>query len=122
MYLRLSKGRAGIDRQRRENQVRAKRLKWRIVAEFEDRNTTAFMHALAKKRVIRDDYLAMLDYLRGDQRPVPLGVLGWHADRIHRDVSEVQGFIRICAAGQHPVETAVSGGYDLTTAMGRKRL
>jgi site-specific DNA recombinase len=122
MYLRKSKGKAGIDRQRRENQVRAKRLKWRIVAEFEDRDTTAFMHALAEKRVIRDDYLAMLDYLQRDQRRVPLGVLAWHADRIHRDVGEVVKFRRICAQGQHPVETAVSGGYDLTTAMGRKRL
>jgi site-specific DNA recombinase len=122
IYLRKSQGKTGIPRQRRENEARAKRLRWRIVAEFEDTDTTAFMHALAEKRVVRDDYQALLTMLREDTRSEPLGVLAYSSDRLHRDTEEASRFIRICAKGKHPVETAVSGGFDLTTAAGRGRL
>jgi len=122
LYLRKSKGKTGIARQRRECEATARRLKWRIIAEFEDKDTTAFMHVLDEVRVLRKDYQEMLDTLRQDSRDTPLGVLAWSYDRTHRNSVEVDQFIRICAPGSHPYETAVAGGYDLTTAAGRKRL
>lgn len=122
LYLRKSKGKTGIPRQRRECEATARRLKWRIIAEFVDNDTTAFMHVLDEVRVFRKDYQAMLDTLRQDTTATPLGVLAWSYDRTHRNTVEVDEFIRICAPGAHPYETATAGGYDLTTAAGRKRL
>ena len=121
-YLRKSQGKTEPARQRKENQNKAKRLKWRIIAEFSDVDTTAFVHVLSEHRVVRKDYQAMLAFLQNDERPTPLGVLAWGSDRLHRDTEEVKPFIRICAKGKHPVETVVSGGFDLTTAAGRSRL
>lgn len=122
LYLRQSKGRAGIPRQRRDSQRKAEQLRWRVVAEFIDKDTTAYAKVEAEEFARRDDYQKMLAFLRADERPVPLGVLAWHADRIHRNTDEVKSFTRVCVKGPHPVETAKSGGYDLTTSTGRKRL
>lgn len=121
LYLRKSKGRAGIPTQRRDGEREAARLRWRIVAEFVDVDATAFSKVGAE-RAKRDDYTRMLAMLRADKRDVPLGVIGWHADRIHRNTAEVEGFIEICAAGMHPVQTVRSGGYELWTPTGRKRI
>ncbi|MEU8276491.1 magnesium chelatase domain-containing protein [Microbispora bryophytorum] len=120
LYLRKSKGRAGIARQRRDSTTHCDRIGGRIVAEFVDADRTAFSKVGAGPSP-RDDYQAMLEYLRADSRPLPVGVLAWHADRLHRDPSESETFITVCAAGRHPVETARSGSYDLTTPTGRKR-
>lgn len=122
LYLRKSKGRAGIARQRRESQATAERLRWRIVGEFIDTDSTAFTNIDADKKSSRDDYQKMLLALQSAEHKPPPGVLAWHADRLHRDTEEVKVFIRVCSRGHHPVETAKSGGYDLTTATGRKRL
>lgn len=121
MYLRKSKGKAGIARQTRENEEHSRRVRWRIVAVFTDEDTTAFRHILDDSPSKREDYLAMVEFMLADTRPVPLGILGWHADRIHREVAEAKRFVKVCAVGEHPVETPMSGRYDLTTATGRKR-
>ncbi|WP_433541149.1 recombinase family protein [Streptosporangium sandarakinum] len=119
-YYRKSKGRAGVARQRRDCQLLCERIGGRIVAEFTDTDRTAFAKVGAGP-TRRDDYRAMLDMLRADNRPTPLGVLAWHADRLHRNPSESETFVTVCASGNHPVETARSGSYDLTTPTGRKR-
>ncbi|MEU4405031.1 recombinase family protein [Streptosporangium sp. NPDC023963] len=120
VYLRKSKGRAGIARQRRDCQTHCDRIGGRIVAEFVDTDRTAFVKfGAAPSR--RDDYQAMLDTLRNDARPIPLGVIAWHADRLHRDMTECETFVKACVAGNHPVETPRSGSYDLATPTGRKR-
>jgi site-specific DNA recombinase len=121
LYLRKSKGRAGIGRQRRDGYALAARLEWRIVAEFEDADTTAFAMP-GEARAVRDDYTEMLATLQRCRRPAPLGVIGWHADRLHRDPGEVETFIAVCSGRRHPVETVKSGGYELWTPMGRKRI
>lgn len=120
LYLRKSKGRAGIARQRRECHTYCDRIGGRIIAEFVDTDRTAFVKVGAGPSR-RDDYQAMLDTLRADDRPLPLGVMAWHADRLHRDVGEGETFVTVCVAGKHFVETARSGSYDLTTPTGRKR-
>lgn len=120
LYLRKSKGKTGIARQRRDGQVLAARLRWRIVAEFVDVDKTA--HAkIGEPPPPRPAYLKMLDMLRADNRPRPLGVISWHADRLHRS-SDVEQFIAVCIARKHPVETARSGNYELWTAIGQKRI
>lgn len=119
-YLRKSKGRAGIARQRRDINTIAARLQGTIVAEFVDTDSTAFSKPDAE-RAVRDKYQVMLTRLRADRGDNPVGVLAWHADRLHRNVGEAGEFVQVCAGGLHPVETARSGGYDLTTSTGRKR-
>lgn len=120
LYLRKSKGKAGIPRQRRDGTALAGRLRWRIIGEFVDVDSTA--HAkLGERPPPRPDYLRMLDTLRTDERPVPLGVISWHADRLHR-ATDVEDFIVVCATGKHLVETVRSGSYELWTATGRKRI
>lgn len=120
LYLRKSKGRAGIARQRRSCQAHIERIGGRIVAEFIDTDRTAFVKVGAGP-ARRDNYAAMLDELRFDTRLLPLGVLAWHADRLDRDPGSAETFIAECAKGHHPVETARSGSYDLSTPTGRKR-
>lgn len=121
MYLRKSKGKAGIAKQMRKNLAHADRCRWRVVAVFTDEDLTAFRHILDKTPSKRLDYLAMVEFIRADTRQTPLGVLAMHADRIHREVTEAKAFAQLCAENNHPVETATSGRYDLTTATGRKR-
>ncbi|MEV4183090.1 recombinase family protein [Streptosporangium canum] len=120
LYLRKSKGRAGIARQRRECHAYCERIGGRIVAEFVDTDRTAFVK-VGSGPSRRDQYQAMLDTLHADERSFPLGVMAWHADRLHRDPSEAETFMAVCVAGNHFVETARSGSYDLTTPTGRKR-
>lgn len=121
LYLRKSKGKASIPRQRREGRALADRLRWRIVAEFVDIDSTAYARPGAPLAV-RDDYGQMLEALRADTRSEPLGIIAWHADRINRNPVEVEDFIVVCAEGRHPVETCRSGNYELWTATGRKRI
>jgi len=120
LYLRLTKGRAGIGRQRRDCQRYADKHGIRIVGEFQDADSTAFTKVGAA-RAARDDYDRMLAMLRADDRKEPLGVLAWHADRLDRDVAHSDQLVQVCAAGRHVVETARSGTYEMWTATGRKR-
>lgn len=119
LYLRKSKGRAGIARQRRETTRHIEQIGGKVVGEFVDVDTTAY--AKPGQRAQRDDYLRMLATLRADTRPVPLGVAAWHTDRLNRSTSDADELIDISAEGGHIVETARAGTYDLSTPMGRKR-
>jgi site-specific DNA recombinase len=88
-YLRKSKGRAGITRQRRDNETVAKLRGWRIIAEFVDTDATAFTK-VGQKQAQRDDYQALLAMLRDDTRDKPLGVVVWHADRLKQDALDAE--------------------------------
>lgn len=119
LYLRKSKGRAGIARQRRETTAHIEAGGGRVVAEFVDVDTTAY--AKPGRRARRDQYAAMLAFLRADRRDVPLGIAGWHTDRLNRSTADADELIEVAAEGGHIVETARAGTYDLSTATGRKR-
>ena len=119
LYLRKSKGRAGIARQRRETTAHLAAIGGRVVAEFVDVDTTAY--AKPGQRARRDQYAAMLAFLRADRRDAPLGIAGWHTDRLNRSTADADELIEVAADGGHIVETARAGTYDLSTATGRKR-
>lgn len=119
LYLRKSKGRAGIPRQRRDTTRHIEELGGRVVAEFVDEDTTAY--AKPGQRAQRDDYARMLAFLRADKRPVPVGIGAWHTDRLNRSTTDADELIEVAAVGGHIVETARAGRYDLSTATGRKR-
>lgn len=120
IYLRKSKGKAGITRQRKENREHAERLRWHVIAEFAEPDTTAFAK-IGEDDAPRPKFTEMVEFLMQDERTPPLGVIAWHADRLSRNSGEVRPFSAVCAAGGHLVETPRGGRYDLSLPSGRKR-
>lgn len=117
LYLRKSKGRAGIGRQRVTTTAHVEKLGGRITAEFSDTDATAYRKPGAA-RIARKDFAAMLAMLRDCPG---LGVAAWHADRLTRNEEDTAELGRACAEGGHPIVTKSGGSYDLSTANGRKR-
>lgn len=122
LYLRKSKGKAGISRQRHACQALLPELGGTIIKEFVDVDTTAFKKVGATQRPRRDAYQAMLAFLRNEAGNRRVGILSMHADRLHRYQGEIEAFVEVCAAGRHLVQTARSGSYELWTPTGRKRI
>lgn len=118
LYLRKSKGRSGIGRQRDITTGHVKRRGGRVGAEFTDTDRTAFQK-VGGAQPRRDGFTEMLALLRATPG---MGVAAWHADRLTRNPDDTEELIRVCAAGHHIVETPRGGSYDLSTATGRKRL
>lgn len=118
IYLRKSKGRAGIGRQRTTTTAHIERLGGRIIAEFSDTDRTAYQKVGAA-RPRRDGFAAMLAMLRATPG---LGVAAWHADRLTRNEHDTAELGRVCAEGGHLIVTKSGDSYDMSTASGRKRL
>jgi DNA invertase Pin-like site-specific DNA recombinase len=117
LYLRKSKGRSGIARQRTITTAHIESLGGRIVREFADTDRTAYQKVNGK-RPQRDDFTAMLAAVRAEPG---LRVAAWHADRLTRNTDDTEALVSLCSAGGHLVETPRGGTYDLSTATGRKR-
>lgn len=97
-YTRLSKGRAGISRQKTLTGRHVDKLGGRIVADFSDADQTAYAKPGAAKPK-RDDFTAMLAMLRASPG---LHVVAWHADRLSRNPEDAEELIKVCAAGGNP--------------------
>lgn len=118
LYLRKSRGRAGIARQRTITTAHIHSLSGRVAAEFIDIDRTAFQK-LNGTRPERDDFDAMLAMVRS----LPgLGVAAMFADRLTRNNPDTETLLSVCATGGHIIETARGGSYDVSSANGRKRL
>src|ERR1700735_2771904 len=118
-YLRKSKGRAGISRQRTVLSSYISRQGGRVAAGFRDEDGTAF-RAVGAERPVRPQFDDLLAAIRTS--PPGTRVAAWHADRLLRDLADSQLLIEPCVTGNHLVETPSGGVYDLATATGRKRL
>jgi site-specific DNA recombinase len=117
IYLRKSKGRAGIGRQRTTTTAFIEADGGRIVAEFADTDRTAF-RKVGTAQPKRDGFASVLALLAATPG---LGLCAWHADRLTRNAEDTERLIEICASGGHPVVTRSGGSYDLSNANGRKR-
>lgn len=118
LYLRKSRGRAGISRQRTITTAHVERLGGKIAREFADTDRTAFQR-VGGARPERAGFDEMVAFARASPG---LGIAAWHADRLIRNSGDTEILIEMCAAGRHIVETPSGGSYDLGTASGRKRL
>ena len=118
LYLRKSKGRAGIARQRTITTAHLEQRGGTITAEFTDTDRTAFAKA-GEGRPTRGGFDAMIAALRA--RP-GLGLAAWHADRLTRNDEDTATLMAVCGSGGHLIETPRGGTYDVSTATGRKRL
>jgi DNA invertase Pin-like site-specific DNA recombinase len=117
-YARKSNGRKAIPRQKALVAQMIKHQDGVILAEFSDRDSTAFAKVGAA-RPKRDDFDRMLALL-GTR--TGLRVAAYHADRLTRNSEDTTSLIRVCVAGGHLIETHSGGTYDLSTANGRRRL
>ena len=116
LYTRKSNGRRSVPRQRTITSGYVGKLGGVIVAEFSDADSTAF-RKVDGDQPVRDGFASMLAMLRS--RP-GLRVAAWHADRLTRNQEDTAELIRVAASGGHLVVTATGGGYDLSSATGRK--
>lgn len=117
-YLRKSKGRTGISRQRVITTAHLARKGGKVRAEYIDTDSTAYALP-GQPPPPRKDFARLLADL---SRNPGIGIAAWHADRILRNPEETETLIRACLAGGHLIETARGGTYDVSNANGRKRL
>lgn len=118
LYLRKSKGRAGIPRQRARTTAHIERQGGTVADEFTDEDRTAFQH-VGGARPDRPGFDALIAALAAAPG---VSVGAYHADRLLRNPGDTETLIAACAAGRHLVETPSGGAYDLGTANGRRRL
>lgn len=121
IYCRLSKDRQGaginVAKQAADCRELAERLGIAVIEPVRtDNDITAFKGTARSK--IRKGYEALLDDLRTGRADV---VLAWHTDRLHRDMTELEAYIRVCGEGSDgiPTYTVKGGELHLDTASGR---
>ena len=120
LYLRLSKGRAGIGRQRTiTTGWVTQEMGGTIIpgGEFKDTDSTAFQQ-LGEARPQRKDFDRMLALVAS--RP-DLNIAALHADRLTRGDEDTASIMRVQARSAGIVGTPRGGLYDLRTALGQKR-
>lgn len=114
IYCRMSKDRTGaglgIERQRQDCAELAKKLGWNIVAVYEDNDISAYSGKA------RPGYL---DLVRDLEAGRAQSVITWHADRLHRSPTELEGFIDLCTRHAVTVHTVKAGTLDLSTPTGQ---
>lgn len=114
VYVRISKDREGgglgVQRQQEDCEQLAARLGWDVVVVHNDNDLSAYSGKP------RPGYRALLADLREGRADA---VLVWHTDRLHRTISELDEFIKICQAHDVDVQTVRAGHLDLSTPTGR---
>lgn len=114
IYTRISNDKAGgglgVERQREDCAALADRLGWSVIETFVDNDISAYSGKP------RPGYLAMLEALKEGRINA---IVAWHADRLHRLLSELEDFIDICERHEVEVQTVQAGRLDLSTPSGR---
>ena len=118
LYLRQSKGKAAIPRQRSYTTAHIEARGGRVVTEFTDKDSTAFQRP-GEEPPDRDGFNALLAYVTANPGVRPAA---WHIDRLIRSGADADRLVTACHRGDHVIETKGSGSYDLATATGRKHL
>jgi site-specific DNA recombinase len=122
VYARISKDRTGagvgVGKQEADCRALAARLypPVEIIDVYTDNDLTAFKGGSRGKP--RPGYAALMEDIRSRRAEV---VLAWHTDRLHRDMTELEGYITACGEGSDgiPTYTAKGGELHLDTASGR---
>jgi site-specific DNA recombinase len=114
IYCRISQDRAGagvkVEDQERDCRALAERLGLEVVEVYTDNDLTAH-----RGKKARPGYQALLAALRAGQVGA---VVCTHADRLHRSVKELEGYID--ASGDVPTYQVMAGRLDLATASGKR--
>lgn len=114
IYLRLSSDpqgtRLAVMRQEKELREMCAARGWQVAAVYVDNDISAFSGKPRK------DYIRLLADVEAGALDA---VASWHNDRLHRNTTELNGFIEVVNRTQVQVAVAMGGIYDLTTANGR---
>jgi DNA invertase Pin-like site-specific DNA recombinase len=122
IYARISKDRTGaglgVIQQVKECLELARRLHIRVIAIRFDNDKSAYHHIDGRNfSKPRPDYDGLLDDLRAARTGI---VLCWHTDRLHRDNTELEDYIKVCGEDDGiPTHTVIDGELNLTTPDGR---
>lgn len=115
MYCRISQDRTGaglgVDRQQEDCEALAERNGWDVVETYVDNDVSAY-----RKGKKRPGYQRMMADL--DQGTATI-VVAWHTDRLHRSVTELEGYIDLCEKRGVSTYTVQAGELDLATPTGR---
>lgn len=115
LYLRISEDRrdgAGVERQEKECRELATRLDWPVAEVFTDNDISA--SSFSRKR--RTDYERLVEAIQADRIDA---VITWDSDRMFRQPSEHEPYMKLCQA--HDVQNAAVrvGDIDYDTPIGR---
>lgn len=100
----------GVQRQEQDCRKLCEQRGWDVVEIFCDNDRSAY------SRKPRPAYTDMLDAIR--ERKIN-AVVGWHPDRLHRQLRELVAFIDLVDEFGVHIETVTAGKYDLSSASGR---
>jgi DNA invertase Pin-like site-specific DNA recombinase len=106
-----------IGRQEKDCRVKAAELGLDVTAVYRDNDLTAFKDG-RRPRKPRRQYEAMLADIKAGKIDA---VVAWHTDRLHRDLPELEDYIKACGEGRDgiPTYTVQGGELHLDTASGR---
>jgi site-specific DNA recombinase len=114
VYARISRDKAGagvkVEDQERDCRALAERLGLEVVEVFTDNDLTAH-----RGKKARPGYKVLLAAIHARQVDA---VICTHADRLHRSVKELEGYIDAC--GDIPTYQVMAGPLDLATASGKR--
>ncbi len=115
IYVRISDDpqlqKLGTARQERACRQLAQRLGWEVTHVYADDDRSAF-----KKGVKRAGYRQLLTDIRAGQWK---GLIAWHPDRMHRQMSELVEFVDIVNLAGLRISTVETGELNLSTPAGR---
>jgi site-specific DNA recombinase len=120
VYARISKDKAGaglsVGKQEDDCRALAAQRGLDVVDVRQDNDLTAFTGGSRSKP--RPGYNALLEDIRSGRAQA---VVAWHTDRLHRDMTELEGYITACGEGSDgvPTYTVKGGELHLDTASGR---
>ncbi len=115
IYVRISQDRTGaglgVDRQREDCEALAERNGWNVVETYVDNDVSAY-----RKGKKRKGYQQMLADLNEGLATV---VVVWHTDRLHRSVTELEGYMDLCDQRGILTYSVQAGELDLASPTGR---
>jgi site-specific DNA recombinase len=100
----------GVQRQLDDCLDLAERLGWKVVARFDDNDTSAFS---GRRRPGFEDMLT--DMAAGKFK----ALLVWHTDRLYRSMKDLERLIDIAETNRVQIRTVQGGDLDLSTSAGR---
>ncbi len=111
-YPRIGRDGAGVERQEKECRELATRLDWPVAEVFTDNDISA--SSFSRKR--RTDYERLVEAIQADRIDA---VITWDSDRMFRQPSEHEPYMKLCQA--HDVQNAAVrvGDIDYDTPIGR---
>lgn len=114
IYVRMSKDRTGaglgVERQEADSRALADRQGFEVAGVIADNDFTAY------NGKHRPGFTELMKRMEAKECDV---VLAWHADRIYRDIKDLERLIEVCDQASINIHTVQAGVLDLSNASGR---